>query len=207
MMLLPKYLCLAIPMPTEICTETRPLQAGLYGSPWHVIVASQLLCRTRRSCADSVFAELIERWPTPADLARADSPELEALLQPLGLYRNRARQLIRMSFQWIEGNWEDARELAGVGKYVADAIGLFCFGCTDLVSDDHALVKYADSYTGPELTQTESGWRIEPGDAGGVLSWKFQLLHEAVAEYRRLANEYQSRNRHLPHRWDGSRSV
>lgn len=139
---LPREMCRSVPFPGELRFDARPLQLGLGGSPWHVAVASVLLCRTRRVQVDVVLQELFNRWPIPQLLAIAEG--LEPVVQPCGLHMQRARQLQRMSFHWHLDTWEDLRNLPGVGKYVADAVGLFCFGCTELESKDPALHKHAE---------------------------------------------------------------
>ena len=124
--------------------EAWLLQAGLGGCPWRVAVASILLNRTTRRQVEPVLVELLERWPGPVELAMADRAELADCIRPLGLQYNRARTLIRFSAEFLEDGWDDLRDLPGVGPYVADAVGLVCFGCTDLESSDRALAAYAD---------------------------------------------------------------
>lgn len=123
--------------------KARLLQDGLGGCPWRVAVASILCNKTRRTCVDSVLEELLNRWPTPVALAAADRAELAQLLRPLGLQHQRAKTLVRFSFEFCADHWEDFRDLPGVGPYVADAVGLVCFGCTELESGDHALEAHA----------------------------------------------------------------
>lgn len=119
-----------------------PLQACLGGCPWRVAVGSMLLCRTRGAQARPVLKELLALHPTPEVVCRAEG--LEELLRPCGLHRNRARQLQRFSCLWLSESWGDMRELPGVGVYVADAVGLFCFGCTDVECNDRVLRAYAE---------------------------------------------------------------
>jgi adenine-specific DNA glycosylase len=121
-----------------------PIQAGLGGCPWRVAVASMLLCRTRRPQMEGPLQELLTRWPDAAHLARADYRAVEDVVRPCGFATNRARQLGRFSSLYLGDSWEDLRELPGVGKYVADAVGLFCFACIDLESDDRVLRAYAE---------------------------------------------------------------
>ena len=122
----------------------RPLQAGLGGCPWRVAVASILLCRTRKVCVAPMLKGFFARWPTAGDLARSDTEELEAVLQPLGLQRRRARQLQRFSVRYLGDSWEELTDLPGVGAYVRDAVGLVCFGLTDVACGDKALLEYVE---------------------------------------------------------------
>ena len=122
--------------------DRTPIQVGMMGDPWRVAVASVLMCRARRPQVQPVLERLLTAYPTRQRMAVAE--DLEEMLRPCGLHRNRARALQRLSFRWDLGTWKDLRELPGVGTYVADAVGLFCFGCKDIESGDHALLAYAD---------------------------------------------------------------
>lgn len=141
---LPREMCVAAKSDELPAYGLQLLQEGLGKDAWRVAVASMLLCRTKRSQAEPCLKQLLARWPDAAHLARSDLTELEAALRPLGLQRNRARQLQRMSSLWHSDAWQDVRDLPGVGVYVSDAVGLFVFGCTDLESSDHALRIYAE---------------------------------------------------------------
>lgn len=147
MIALPRDLIKATKYSGHRC-DLSPIQVGMGRDPWKVIVASQLLQRTRRN--ERITKELFDWWPTPGALAASDTA-LEDLLRPLGLHRVRARQLQRMSLRYAEWAFEDIRDLPGCGPYVCDAVGLFCYGCTDLDSSDEVLHEYAFSYTGPSI--------------------------------------------------------
>lgn len=118
----------------------RLLQESLGGDPWKVAVASMLLCRTTRRQAEPALQELLASWPEAESLCRADSSVLGRAIRSCGLHNKRARQLIRFSNLYLGDGWNDLRELPGVGPYVYDAVGLVCFGCTELESSDGALV-------------------------------------------------------------------
>ena len=123
-------------------TKPRPdelLQESLGGDPWKVAVASMLLCRTRRRQAETALQKLLFRWPGPEYLCRADIVDVQSVVRSCGFYANRARQLIRFSSLYLGDAWEDLRDLPGVSLYVADAVGLVCFGCSELESTDAAL--------------------------------------------------------------------
>lgn len=132
---------------TKVCStppryDGRLLQEGLGGCPWRIIVASVLLCRARRAQAEPALRELFRRWPNPASLCRADADEVAEVVRPCGLHRNRARTLMRMSTLWFSDAWSDVRDLPGVGIYVADAVGVFCFDSEEVLSGDRALLAY-----------------------------------------------------------------
>lgn len=129
-----------------------PVQAYLGGCPWRVAVASMMLCRARGFSVRPILSSVLELWDAPVALATADEAMLTTLLHPLGFQRLRARRLTRFSSLW-DSEWNDMRELPGVGVYVADAVGLFCFGCVELESDDRALGGYVDAIEGAAAGQ------------------------------------------------------
>jgi A/G-specific adenine glycosylase len=140
---LPRDKVLTLPTTDALDFDAQPIQSGLGGCPWRVCVASILLNRTRRTVMQPVFMRLLEVWPNPCALAQADRGLVARLLRPLGFQHTRATRLIRFSHEFLDSDWEDLRDLPGVGPYVADAVGLVCFGCTELESGDGALVEYA----------------------------------------------------------------
>eukprot|EP00798_Chlamydomonas_sp_ICE-L_P018649 gene18649-25165_t len=108
-----------------------------------------------------MIGPLFQMFPAPNALAAAEGPDvqqLESLLQPLGLFRKRARMLVQFSKEYIEKEessfassvskeylekemrkqvgktgtgsdwWTHPDELHGIGKYAADAYQLFCRG-------------------------------------------------------------------------------
>lgn len=173
-----------------------PIQSGLGGDPWKVIVSSQLLQRTRRNV--SILQDVFDMWPTPDHMSVSDV-QLEEVLRPLGLHRSRARQLQRMSLRFAEGAFQDVRELPGCGPYVCDAVGLFCFGCVDLESSDHVLREYADKYVGPgiEYVRGLDLWRFV--DRGHVIDSSLDPL-AILSMYEEAIRE--SAHRDLLHRTD-----
>lgn len=157
---LPRELILAAPFCEAPRFDLSPVQLGFDGSPWHVAVASMLLCKVRldRPLMEAVFAH----WPDPESVAASDRA-LEELLRPLGLHRQRARQVQLLSRRW-DTDWADLRDHPGVGVYVADAVGLTCFGCVELESSDGVLATYAASYRGPRMRYSyEWGWSAQFG--------------------------------------------
>jgi hypothetical protein len=139
-----RELCVQYPYSRDFRGGLFPLQLGLNGSPWHVATASVLICRTRRESAEPVIWAMFDRWSDYAAMAAADSEQLEDLIRPLGLYRNRARALIRLSQRWDTDTWDVIDDLPGVGAYVSDAVRILSFGNLPISVNDKALAKFAD---------------------------------------------------------------
>lgn len=122
--------------------DQRPLQLGLGGDPWKVILACQLLNRTRGTQARPALAELLRRWPSPRKLARAAVEDVEETIRGLGLQRRRAARLIDLARAWVHKTWTHPGELPGVGQYTLDALRIFCLDDLEVDPQDRVLAAY-----------------------------------------------------------------
>lgn len=120
-----------------------PLQAGLGGDPWRVLVASVLLNRAARRQAETSLRAILSVWPARVDVAEADFDVLTALCRPCGLQQRRAKTIRRAARDWDSVDRLD--QLYGVGPYVTDAVGLFCLGRRDLESGDRVLSDFVQN--------------------------------------------------------------
>ena len=92
------------------CIPFPPLQATSFGlvqeilahDPFRLLVAVIFLNKTRGHVALPVFYELMESYPTPADLAAANSDDVVAIIQSLGLQNQRAATCINLAKAWLE---------------------------------------------------------------------------------------------------------
>jgi A/G-specific adenine glycosylase len=105
--------------------------------PWHVLVAEVLLIQTNAAKVVKVYEEFVKKYSTPAHLAEAEVSEVEELLRPLGLHKQRAKLLKRAAEVLcreygcrVPETYEELRRLPGVGDYVASAVLLFAYGKT-----------------------------------------------------------------------------
>lgn len=124
------------------------------GSSEHIyslVVQSILWNQTRGQSALPVLEDLLARYPSPTLLAQARESDLQELLQPIGLWRQRAKRLIQLGQVWVDkppstgrqyvkkgyigpiledgtqddtAGWEIAH-LPGVGAYALDAFRIF----------------------------------------------------------------------------------
>ena len=58
-------------------------------------------------------------------MAAADESELSDIIKPLGLFRRRAKALIRMSDEFTRKEWKKPSDLYGLGKYADDSYEIF----------------------------------------------------------------------------------
>jgi endonuclease-3 len=116
----------------------------VHSSPFELVVATVLSAQTTDERVNMVTPEVFRRWPTPADLAKADPEELESVIFPTGFYRNKAKSLIGLG-QALEGRFggevptalEDLVTLPGVGRKTGNVVRSVAFGLPGLPVDTH----------------------------------------------------------------------
>ena len=101
-------------------------------SPYKILIAEICLRRTGAKLAQPVYEDLILRYPSPRQLARASETEVVDLFSNVGLH-SRALQLVSIGTELVRKHdgqiphsYRDLVGLPGVGKYIANAI--LCFG-------------------------------------------------------------------------------
>jgi endonuclease-3 len=62
-------------------------------SPWELLVATILSAQCTDVRVNIVTPELFRRFPTPAAMAKATLPQLEALIRTTGYFRNKAKSI------------------------------------------------------------------------------------------------------------------
>ena len=68
------------------------------------------------------------RWPTPEALLRSRIVDIEQVIQPLGMYRVRAKRIYRMSIDYLTWDEKDASVLYGIGQYGSESYRIFWLG-------------------------------------------------------------------------------
>ncbi len=120
--------------------------------PFESLVRTILSQHTTEAVSIPVADELLGRYPTPAAIAKAAEGELEAMLEPIGLFRQKAtrlRELGRLIDERYGGDAGCLLELApgemrrelltinGIGEKTADCFMLFAAGLDVLPVDTH----------------------------------------------------------------------
>ena len=110
-------------------------------TPWGVMVSEFMLQQTPVNRVLPIWAEWMERWPTPKDLASARKSDLLKAWGRLGYPRralrlHEAATIIAKDFNnQVPAKLEDLRKLPGVGEYTAAAIMAFAHKKSSLVLD------------------------------------------------------------------------
>ena len=104
-------------------------------SPWLVLLAGVLLRKTGAKAVSSLYPRLASKYRSPEDVVKAGARELEEDLKPLGMYRRRARELVKLAEVLCSvhgGRVPRSRskllELPGVGDYIASVVLCYAYG-------------------------------------------------------------------------------
>lgn len=132
--------------------------------PYRVLVAEMLLQKTFADKVKPIYGEFVSRYPELEMLADADVDEVASLLEPLGLQNVRARALIDIANEHIDGSIpgdeEGLLELPYIGPYAANATLCFGFDERRPVVDSNVVRAYNRAF-GMDLTpQDEEAWEI-----------------------------------------------
>jgi A/G-specific adenine glycosylase len=110
-------------------------------TPWGVMVSEYMLQQTPVNRVLPKWNEWMQRWPTPADLAKASPAQVITAWGRLGYPRRALRlhaaaQIIATEYKnEIPSDPHMLQLLPGVGEYTAAAIGAFAFETRTLVMD------------------------------------------------------------------------
>ena len=102
-------------------------------SPFQVLIAELMLQKTNASQVENIFPRFIEIYPNPESIVNLREDDLAKLLQPLGLFNRRARDLKKTAEiildlgNVIPSEKTDLMSLPGVGDYIANAVLCFAF--------------------------------------------------------------------------------
>jgi len=103
--------------------------------PYKVLITEKLLQQTDFGHVRKVWLEFFKKFPSIEEIAKASEEEIASALKPLGLWRQRAKQLRKLAEAVmakhggkIPNSYPDLIELPGAGDYIARATLVFAFG-------------------------------------------------------------------------------
>ena len=110
-------------------------------TPYQVWLSEIILQQTRVNQGMDYYLRFVEKWPTVPDLAQASEEEVLKMWQGLGYY-SRARNLHKCAKQVMEqyggqfpADFEQLKQLQGIGEYTAAAIASIAFNLPYAVVD------------------------------------------------------------------------
>jgi endonuclease-3 len=159
-------------------------------SPWELLVATILSAQCTDARVNMVTPELFKRFPTPAAMAKATLPQIEALIRTTGFYHNKAksiqgaaRKLVSDFNGQVPQTMAELITLPGVARKTANVVLGVAFGKAEgVVVDTHVFriarrLGLAKGDT-PEKVEQEL-MRILPRSRW--ISFSHQLIHHGRA--------------------------
>ena len=115
-----------------------------HDGPWQLLVAVVLSAQATDVSVNKVSPALFAAFPTVLDFARAEPGDVEPYIQSIGLFRNKAKNIVGAARKIVEehdGVVPAAREaleaLPGVGAKSAAVLIANCFGVPAIAVDTH----------------------------------------------------------------------
>lgn len=100
-----------------------------YRTPFQLTVAVILSAQTTDASVNKVTPALFARYPDAVALAQADIHDVEEIIHPLGFFRNKAKNIVRMSQKLLEdfggvvpNDLDQLQSLPGVGRKTANVV-------------------------------------------------------------------------------------
>lgn len=118
--------------------------ALVYQSPWQLLVATILSAQCTDARVNLVVPGLFKRFPGVEEMARAETGEVEKLIQSTGFFRNKAKNITACAKALVENHGgkvpdtlEDLVPLPGVGRKTANVVLGNAFGIPGITVDTH----------------------------------------------------------------------
>ncbi|MFC5938750.1 endonuclease III [Corynebacterium choanae] len=116
----------------------------VFTNPFELLIATVLSAQTTDIRVNSVTPALFAAYPTPVELAGAHQTDVETIIRPLGLYRNKAAAIIALSAELLDKHQGQVpadrvalEALPGVGRKTANVVLPNGFGIPGFAVDTH----------------------------------------------------------------------
>jgi endonuclease-3 len=116
----------------------------VHESAFELLIATVLSAQTTDKKVNQVTEKLFKKYNTPEDFAKLHPEELEKEIREIGLYKNKAKNIIALSNMLIEeynsqvpGTMEELIKLPGVGRKTANVVLSNAFGVPAIAVDTH----------------------------------------------------------------------
>ena len=117
-----------------------------YSKDYELVIAVMLSAQTTDKSVNAVTPILFNKYPSLEELNNAPLEDIEEILKPIGLYKNKAKSLKGIVKDLLErfngkvpSNKDELMTLPGVGNKTAGVIRAEIFAIPDLPVDTHIL--------------------------------------------------------------------
>ena len=117
-----------------------------YSKDYELVIAVMLSAQTTDVSVNQVTSKLFAKYTTLESLAKADLSDIEDIIHSIGLYKNKAKNLLGIAQTLVEkyhgvvpSDKDELQTLPGVGNKTAGVIRAEIFHIPDLPVDTHIL--------------------------------------------------------------------
>ena len=117
-----------------------------YKNPFEMIIATLLSAQTTDISVNKVTPKLFEKYPDPETLMNADIFEVMEIIKSIGLYKNKAKNIIALSKELVlkyhgkvTPDFNTLITLPGVGRKTANVVLAEVFDIPRIAVDTHVL--------------------------------------------------------------------
>ena len=117
-----------------------------FSTPFELLIAVVLSAQCTDKRVNLITPILFEKYKSPKDFANANLNEIEEIIKPCGLYKNKAKNIKLLSKQLVENfdgnvpnNLKELTMLNGVGMKTAKVVLNNVFGAKVIAVDTHIL--------------------------------------------------------------------
>ncbi len=118
--------------------------ALVHKNTFELIVAVALSAQTTDVSVNKVTPALFEKYKTPKELSEANLREVEDLIRTIGMYKNKAKNIVNLAKQLVEDyngivpdKYEELIKLSGVGRKTANVVLSVAFNQQRIAVDTH----------------------------------------------------------------------
>lgn len=121
---------------------------------YEIVISEILLQRTTATAIAAFLPTFIENFPSWESLAAASTDELQALLKPLGLWKQKSLIFKSLAYSIIEKTGQipcsrdELEQLPGIGQYIAGAVMLVLCGLAEPLLDA-TMARVLERFFGP----------------------------------------------------------
>ncbi|WP_036221722.1 endonuclease III [Mesoaciditoga lauensis] len=112
--------------------------------PFFVLISTVLSQRTRDANTDKASRALFEKFPTAYELSKAEKKDVEKLIKPAGMYKQKAERIVEIAKEVIEkyngkvpNDLKSLLTLKGVGRKTANIVLAVSFDIPAIAVDVH----------------------------------------------------------------------
>lgn len=119
--------------------------------PYHYVLIEIMLQKTKAETVESFIIDFLKKYENPTDIIAVNTGDLEEIIKPLGLYRQRAKKIKELA-EKIDSSGEEILatdaiyDLPGVGEYIGNMTRIMAYNHVLSIVDSNVVRVYKRFY-------------------------------------------------------------